>query len=244
MCKLELHLHTFNFLNTPECPLPPRRPVEHTTSLSSVTYAGTSYTSARSTSSAGSRSITGCFLWKNPGGGPERADSSLRRESDRLHILQPNVDHIDQIPEVLAEYLPGGQVEIVWFYSPSFFPLLADLRCETVVYDCMDELSLFRGAPQELVQLEGRLLRRADVVFTGGRSLYEAKQARNPAVYCFPSSVDQEHFARGAWGTNGTGGYRLDRGTDSGVFRCDRRAYRPGSACWYGRIATPRSSLC
>ena len=127
---------------------------------------------------------------------PERLDSPLRIENDRLHVLQPNVDHIDQIPEVLADYVPGGHAEIVWFYSPCFFPLLADLRCETVVYDCMDELSLFRGAPRELVQLENRLLRRADVVFTGGRSLYEAKQARNPAVYCFPSSVDQDHFAR------------------------------------------------
>ncbi|WP_420460038.1 glycosyltransferase [Neolewinella sp.] len=127
---------------------------------------------------------------------PERPDSPLRKESDRLHVLQPNVDHIDQIPEVLADYLPGGHTEIVWFYSPSFFPVLADLRCETVVYDCMDELSLFRGAPRELVHLESRLLRRADVVFTGGRSLYEAKKERNPAVYCFPSSVDQAHFAR------------------------------------------------
>ena len=127
---------------------------------------------------------------------PERSDSPLRAQSERLHVLQPNVDHIDQIPEVLTHYVPNGRTEVVWFYSPSFFPVLADLRCETVVYDCMDELSLFRGAPRELVQLENRLLRRADVVFTGGRSLYEAKQARNPAVYCFPSSVDRDHFAR------------------------------------------------
>ena len=131
---------------------------------------------------------------------PERQDSPLRVESERLHVLQPNVDHIDQIPEVLAEYLTEGRTEIVWFYSPSFFPLLADVRCDTVVYDCMDELSLFRGAPRELVQLENRLLRRADVVFTGGRSLYEAKRERNPAVYCFPSSVDRDHFARALGG--------------------------------------------
>ena len=127
---------------------------------------------------------------------PEQSGSPLRKVSDQLHVLQPNVDHIDQIPEVLAEHLPGGTTEIVWFYSPSFFNLLADLRCETVVYDCMDELSLFRGAPPALVQQEARLLRRADVVFTGGRSLYEAKKARNAAVYCFPSSVDQAHFSR------------------------------------------------
>ncbi|WP_238751908.1 glycosyltransferase [Neolewinella maritima] len=59
----------------------------------------------------------------------------------------------------------------------------------------MDELSLFRGAPASLVQLEDRLLLRADVVFTGGRSLYEAKASRNASVHCFPSSVDQDHFS-------------------------------------------------
>ncbi|MBV8346766.1 MAG: NAD(P)-binding protein, partial [Mycolicibacterium sp.] len=40
------------------------------------------------------------------------------------------------------------------------------------------------------------LLERADVVFTGGRSLYEAKRDRHPNVHCFPSCVEPEHFAR------------------------------------------------
>jgi UDP-galactopyranose mutase len=60
----------------------------------------------------------------------------------------------------------------------------------------MDELSAFRGAPQGLIDLESTLLRGADLVFTGGRSLYEAKRARSPRVHCFPSSVDRAHFAQ------------------------------------------------
>src|SRR3954447_24158713 len=65
-----------------------------------------------------------------------------------------------------------------------------------IVYDCMDELSGFAGAPPELVTQEAELFRRADLVFTGGQSLYEAKCAQHPRVYPFPSSVDQSHFAQ------------------------------------------------
>ena len=72
----------------------------------------------------------------------------------------------------------------------------AGLSPSAVVYDCMDELSLFRGAPPALVEREARLLEAADLVFTGGQSLYEAKRDRHPTVHAFPSSIDAEHFGR------------------------------------------------
>ena len=75
-------------------------------------------------------------------------------------------------------------------------PLLDPLAPAVVVYDCMDELSLFRGAPPELVTREAELLARADIVFTGGPSLYRAKRDRHPNIHCFPSSVDGAHFGR------------------------------------------------
>jgi UDP-galactopyranose mutase len=68
------------------------------------------------------------------------------------------------------------------------------LEPNVIVYDCMDELSMFRGAPPELLEREKELLERADLVFTGGQSLYEAKRDRHPAVYAFPSSIDVKHF--------------------------------------------------
>ncbi len=83
-----------------------------------------------------------------------------------------------------------------WYYSPMFLPLAGHLPAEVVVYDCMDELSAFRGAPPEMVENERRLLARADLVFTGGRSLYEAKRGKHVSVHCFPSSIDVAHFAR------------------------------------------------
>jgi glycosyltransferase involved in cell wall biosynthesis len=70
------------------------------------------------------------------------------------------------------------------------------LDCALCVYDNMDELSLFRGASQELIDYESELFRRADVVFTGGMSLYEAKRNRHRNVHGFPSSIDFEHFAK------------------------------------------------
>jgi UDP-galactopyranose mutase len=63
------------------------------------------------------------------------------------------------------------------------------------VYDCMDELSAFQGAPPELMEMEDLLFARADVVFTGGASLHETKRRRHNNVHLFPSSIDREHFA-------------------------------------------------
>ena len=89
----------------------------------------------------------------------------------------------------------GLKEYILWFYSPLALPAASELRPAAVVYDCMDELAAFLGAPPELVALESELLAKADLVFTGGRSLWRAKTEKRPGVYCFPSSVDTAHFA-------------------------------------------------
>ncbi len=96
-----------------------------------------------------------------------------------------------------AEGQPGRRRPLVaWFYTPMALAFAGHLAPDVTVYDCMDELSAFRGAPPEMVERERHLLARADLVFTGGRSLYEAKQSRHPRVFCFPSSIDAAHFAR------------------------------------------------
>ncbi|OJH37244.1 glycosyltransferase family 1 protein [Cystobacter ferrugineus] len=84
---------------------------------------------------------------------------------------------------------------VSWYYTPMAMGFSRHLEPLTVVYDCMDELSAFRGAPPALLHREAELLMRADVVFTGGQSLYEAKRDRHPNVHAFPSSVDVPHFA-------------------------------------------------
>lgn len=84
---------------------------------------------------------------------------------------------------------------VAWYYTPMALRFTEHLSFPVVVYDCMDELSHFRGAPPELTRLEARLLQRADVVFTGGHSLYESKRKLHGDVHAFPSSVDTAHFA-------------------------------------------------
>ena len=107
--------------------------------------------------------------------------------ADQLAAIQP------LLPQLLAE---AGRHPIAWVYTPLALPLVERLDPVAVVYDCMDELSLFLGAPAELVAREEALLERADLVFTGGRSLYRAKRHRHRNIHCFPSSVDADHFRR------------------------------------------------
>jgi UDP-galactopyranose mutase len=85
---------------------------------------------------------------------------------------------------------------VVWLYTPMAYPLLENLAPRAVVYDCMDELSAFLNAPPELAGHEAALFATADLVFTGGPSLYRARLGRHPHLYLFPSSVDTEHFAQ------------------------------------------------
>ncbi|HEY0065290.1 MAG TPA: glycosyltransferase [Telluria sp.] len=105
-------------------------------------------------------------------------------------------DQIAVLAPLLVNLLPVNAKPVVWFYTPMALPLLQLFQPSLVVYDCMDELSAFKNAPKQLLQRESALLNMADIVFTGGPSLYQAKRARNANVHCFPSSVDVAHFSQ------------------------------------------------
>jgi UDP-galactopyranose mutase len=85
---------------------------------------------------------------------------------------------------------------IRWYYTPMMLSFSRHLQAVCTVYDCMDELANFKFAPPELAGLERELMATADVVFTGGYSLWEAKRDRHPNIHPFPSSVDRVHFAK------------------------------------------------
>jgi UDP-galactopyranose mutase len=138
-----------------------------------------------------------------------------RRDTPFLQVRQaedcPNVRVV--VPH-LPEGMPGDAREaalkrlldahvasvhgplIAWYYTPMMLPFSRHLDADVVVFDAMDELSKFRFAPAQLLDLERELMASADIVFTGGSSLYEAKKDRHPSVHCFPSSVDRTHFAK------------------------------------------------
>lgn len=120
-----------------------------------------------------------------------------------ITVCQPHTNvphygfHDDQIPVLqglLSDLVPEGERPVVWFYTPMALPLLQGLDPALVVYDCMDELAAFKNPPKQLLQRESALLNIADLVFTGGPSLYEAKKNRHPNAHCFSSSVDAAHF--------------------------------------------------
>jgi|SRR6185503_9869996 len=83
-----------------------------------------------------------------------------------------------------------------WYYTPMALEFTRKYLPELVIYDCMDELSAFKFAPEELKTLEKELLKKADIVFTGGQSLYEAKKNQHANMYAFPSSIEKEHFEK------------------------------------------------
>jgi UDP-galactopyranose mutase len=119
---------------------------------------------------------------------PDRKTITFTFTEDQYPVLE------GMVRDVLAQ--EGVTDYAVWLYTPMALPLAKSLTPApaAVIYDCMDELSAFRDAPQELLHREQELLEWADVVFTGGPSLYAAKKDRHPNVHCFPSSVDAAHF--------------------------------------------------
>ena len=133
----------------------------------------------------------------------------VREASPNVFVCKPHTPTVGhgftdaQFPvlrELIAQLLEQQKINdyVIWFYTPMALPLADSLAPRAVVYDCMDELSAFLQAPPELIERENRLLKLADVVFTGGPSLYRAKTNRHPNVHCFPSSVDAQHFASAA----------------------------------------------
>jgi len=100
--------------------------------------------------------------------------------------------------ELLSDLVEEFNVNsyILWFYTPMAIPFTRHLEPAAVVYDCMDELSMFKNAPQALKDHEKELFGKADLVFTGGQSLYESKKHQHHSVHAFPSSIDYSHFAQ------------------------------------------------
>ncbi len=172
-----------------------------------------------------------------------------------------SAEQLPYLRQLLHELIESEKLDcyICWFYTPMALPLADELMPEAVIFDCMDELSAFLKAPAELLKREAELLKRADLVLTGGASLYRAKQGRNPNVHCFPSSVDAKHFAAAANGMQEAGdqadlphprlGYFgvIDERLDVAMLAAMAEAHPEWSICMVGPVvkidagALPRS---
>ncbi|HEY6050253.1 MAG TPA: glycosyltransferase family 1 protein [Thermoanaerobaculia bacterium] len=135
--------------------------------------------------------------------GPATVSVTLRENG--VHVVVPRLpeglaaeDQVVLQKELLDDLLRRYAVRryVLWYYTPMALPFSRHLQPLAIVYDCMDELSAFAGAPRALREREAELMVRADLVLTGGHSLFEAKQNLHPNVHPFPSSVDVTHFAQ------------------------------------------------
>lgn len=134
---------------------------------------------------------------------PSRLEIS--RRNDNLTVVVPHISDFDRevFPDVetqrelLNQLIAQENINdfVLWFYTPMALDFADHLKPLATVFDCMDELSAFKFAPPELIENERRLLERADLVFTGGQSLYEAKKDKHERVFAFPSSIDVLHFS-------------------------------------------------
>jgi UDP-galactopyranose mutase len=127
-----------------------------------------------------------------------------------IRLLQPMeenrwIGHGDELTQqtyskLLNTFLKteGYTDPVLWLYTPMALPFVHTLRHRALIFDVMDELSAFKGAPPALIEQERKLLKGADVVFTGGVSLYRSKLPHNPNTHLFPSGVEIPHFARAA----------------------------------------------
>ena len=121
-----------------------------------------------------------------------------------IEVIVPRLAHglsEEQIAEAQRQLLDemllarGDAELLLWYLTPMSLAFTDHLKGNVTIFDCMDELSAFRGAPVRLVDMERELMARADVVFTGGYSLWEVKQRQHDNAHPVPSSVDIAHFA-------------------------------------------------
>jgi UDP-galactopyranose mutase len=144
------------------------------------------------------------FYWEEPLIGGAAAFTEIREINPNLKVVVPHIPSglsQDQVNKLQRAFLQGLMLEaeiqdpVFWYYTPLALHFSRAIPARVVVYDCMDELSAFRGAPEGLKAAEAELFSLAHLVFTGGKSLYQSKRRQHSQVYCFPSSIDREFFA-------------------------------------------------
>ena len=114
------------------------------------------------------------------------------------HITRDTENSNESLRHLLQIFMASMNVKdhIAWYYTPLSLAFSDHLKPQLSVYDCMDELSSFKFASPALKDWERRLFNRADIVFTGGMHLYEAKKNFHSNIFGIPSGIDIDHFVQ------------------------------------------------
>jgi len=149
--------------------------------------------------------LTRVFYFEEPIFGEERKLHIDNSADNNIYVVTPHLPNgltKEQIKEQLQRMIDllisqkNIQRYCCWYYTAMAFEFSNHLQPQLLIYDCMDELSAFKFAPPELLHHEEKLLQKADIVFTGGYSIYYAKQNLHHNIHPFPSSIDKAHFAK------------------------------------------------
>lgn len=125
------------------------------------------------------------------------------KSAESVWVLTPHLpshltgaDQDIQLAKMLQDMIDGFEIKefVAWFYTPLALSYSRQTKPRFVIFDCMDELSAFQNASPALVGAEAALLKTADLVFTGGYSLFNAKRDKHHNIHLFPSSIDAKHF--------------------------------------------------
>ncbi len=123
--------------------------------------------------------------------------------TENLLVIVPQLSHtlsseetVSTQQKLLCDLFTEHSINnyLFWYYTPMALTISRQFKPKFIVYDFMDELSNFKFAPPSIKDLENELLNKADIVFTGGYNLYQAKKGRHKNIHPFPSSIDKEHF--------------------------------------------------
>lgn len=137
------------------------------------------------------------------------------REAGRMHVLTPpfitpsalSTSLFDfamdlsarQVAGVVREAMAelGMRRPILWiaFDVPLGLHLCGRLDESLILYHCYDEIGGEPYIARHGTRLEPLLMRRADLVITTSRTLYEARRTQHPACHWVPNGVDFERFA-------------------------------------------------
>lgn len=127
---------------------------------------------------------------------------SVTTTAESVHVVTLHLkgsyheENVERQKEILIQFLKARDINnyLLWYYTPLALLVSDHLKPKMIVYDCMDELSAFKFANPLLKILEEQLFAKADIVFTGGHTLYQAKKNQHHNIYPFPSSIDKAHF--------------------------------------------------
>lgn len=101
------------------------------------------------------------------------------------------------LQQVTSESQGDFDRPILWINDPMAVKAFAGQLDECMVlYDCMDELSQFNGAPPTLIERERQLTALADLIFCGGRKMRDKRLPVNDNTHFYGTGVDCRHFGR------------------------------------------------